>query len=128
MSRCSISNWARTDPSTALSTGCGVFSFGATGPAADLAAQCLQQAPHPFQFAGEFRLLLAGKTFLLTEGLGLFGRAAAHGIQFGFQGRSLLEPLGLLLPRVLEDFRNLRVLLRPRLGLGQLRGQGRKPR
>ena len=129
MSRCSISNWARTDPSTELSAGCGFAAFaGDDRLAADLAGQGFQQAPHPLQFAGEFGLLLAGKAFLLAEGLGLFGRAAAHGVQFGFQGRALLEPLGLLLPRVLEDVGNLRVVRRPRLGLGKLRRQGRKPR
>ena len=79
------------------------------GPAADLAAHGFQQAPHPLQFAGKFRLLLAGEPFLLAEGLDLFGGATAQGVQFDFQGRPLLQPLGLLLPRVFEDVSDLRV-------------------
>ena len=54
--------------------------------AADLAVHGFQQVLHPPKFTDEFRLLLAGKVFLAAEGLGLFGRAAARGIQLGFQG------------------------------------------
>ena len=99
MSRCSISNWAKTESRTELSLGWRLAVFAGRGwGAADLARQGFQQAPHALQLAGEFRLLLAGQAFLLAERFGLFGRAAAHGVQFAFQRRALLLPVGLLLP------------------------------
>ena len=79
--------------------------------AADLAVHGFQEALHPLNFTGEFRLLLAGKLFLPGEGFGLFGRAAAHCVQLVLQGGALLEPLGLLLFGVLDEVGDLRIVL-----------------